>query len=101
MDMGIYGDMDTLQFSSKFRRMFVKYLNFRRIFVKYLNFRRISVKYFNFRRIFVKYLNFRRFFVEFSSEILKIRQISVKCHPNVVNLGPWANELEDKWILYT
>ena len=70
MDMGIYGYMDILQLSSNVRQM--------------------SVKHLNIRRNFVKYVIFRRFFVEVSSKFLKIRQIFVKCHPNVVNLGPWA-----------
>ena len=78
--MRIYGYMEILQFPSTFRHFFFKYLNF--------------------RRIFVKYLNFRRMFVEFPVHISEISS-NICCRPNAVNLGPWANELEDKWILYT
>ena len=69
----------TFEFPSNIRRMFVEFAS---------SFRHMSVKYlYNVRQIF-----------DFLSNI---RQVFVKCRPNVVNLGPWANELEDKWIQYT
>ena len=101
MDMGIYGYMDTLQFSSNVRQIFEYSPNFRRIFVKYVSVRRIFVKYLNMRRIFVKCSStVRHVSVKGSSNVRQICEfpsIVVELSSNIVNY----RRIIVKWILYT